>query len=359
MRKETAYYYDCRHFKGFIPCIPHKKHGYHCDECPQYDKIEKKILIIKLGAIGDVIRTTPILTKLWELEPKAQIWWLTYSPEVIPARVDRILDFTLENITVLKSIEFDLIINLDKDYHACALASDIKSEDTWGYMLIDGVPQPCNANAQHKFITGLFDDISQSNKKSYLEEMFEICGWEFKGEEYILEVDNRYKWEIQNNSKKIIGLNTGCGARWVSRLWDNKYWIQLIEQLQNEDYFPLLLGGSQEHENNTLLSSETGAAYLGHFPLAQFISLMAQCDLVVSAVTMGMHIAIGLRKPLVLLNNIFNPYEFELYGRGEIIQPDKVCKCYFSPKCNNPEYFCMDSLSPDAVFAAIQRNIRI
>ena len=49
---------DCLHFKGHIPCKPHKQHGYHCADCPSYEKATKRILIIKLGAIGDVIRTT-------------------------------------------------------------------------------------------------------------------------------------------------------------------------------------------------------------------------------------------------------------------------------------------------------------
>ena len=32
-------------------------------DCTNYDKITKRILIIKLGAIGDVIRTTPLVEK--------------------------------------------------------------------------------------------------------------------------------------------------------------------------------------------------------------------------------------------------------------------------------------------------------
>jgi heptosyltransferase-2 len=85
---------------------------------------------------------------------------------------------------------------------------------------------------------------------------------------------------------------------------------------------------------------------------------MNQCDAVVSAVTMGMHIAIGLKKPLVLMNNIFNPYEFELYGRGEIVEPNKECKCYFSPKCINKEYFCLEHLPADKLFDAILRSLK-
>lgn len=359
MSEKIIYYSDCRYFKGYIPCKPHKEHGYHCETCPEYSKITKKILIIKLGAIGDVIRTTPLLERLWSEEPQAEIWWLTYSPDVVPERVDKVMGFNLENITTLRNIRFDLIINLDKDFQACALASEIRSEDTWGYLLEDGRPAPANKNAEHKFLTGLFDDVSKANTKNYMEEIFEICGWEFRGEEYLLDVDTSVEWNIPNEGKKIIGLNTGCGARWVSRLWDNKYWIELIKMLQSEGYFPMLLGGKQEHENNTYLHEQTGAYYPGHFTLSEFISLMNQCNGVVSAVTMGMHIAIGLRKPLILMNNIFNPNEFELYGRGEIVQPEKECKCYFSPRCTNEEYFCMDYLKPESILDAIKKHVKM
>ncbi|GAB6283123.1 MAG: hypothetical protein STSR0008_18790 [Ignavibacterium sp.] len=60
---------------------------------------------------------------------------------------------------------------------------------------------------------------------------------------------------------------------------------------------------------------------------------MNNCDLVVTAVTMGMHLAIGLKKQLILFNNVFNKNEFYLYGRGEILEPD--FDCYYLPTCEN------------------------
>jgi ADP-heptose:LPS heptosyltransferase len=101
---------------------------------------------------------------------------------------------------------------------------------------------------------------------------------------------------------------------------------------------------------------KSGARYPGHFPLDGFINLMDQCDLVVSAVTMAMHIAIGLRKPLVLFNSTFNKHEFELYGRGEILEPDFDCPCYYSPVCPNN---CMQYLHVDTVFASCTRILPI
>ena len=95
MKKEKVKY-DCRHFEGHIPCEPNKKFDEQCDHCSHYeqntssiivldtkklllqeifkiydftkqDLVEEipiiqtqvtRILFIKLGAIGDVIRTT-------------------------------------------------------------------------------------------------------------------------------------------------------------------------------------------------------------------------------------------------------------------------------------------------------------
>ena len=85
---------------------------------------------------------------------------------------------------------------------------------------------------------------------------------------------------------------------------------------------------------------------------------MNQCDLVVTGVTMAMHITLGLGKKIVLLNNIFNKYEFELYGLGTIIEPDKPCLCYFQPTCTNPEYRCMEHLPVKNVVAACDRLLR-
>ena len=95
-----------------------------------------------------------------------------------------------------------------------------------------------------------------------------------------------------------------------------------------------------------MLSEKSGGKYLGHFELDKFISLVDQCDLVVTAVTMAMHIAIGLKKKLVLFNNIFNKNEFYLYNRGIILEPEFDCDCFYNPVCPNN---CMKYIYPDVV----------
>ncbi|HEX9657704.1 MAG TPA: glycosyltransferase family 9 protein [Bacteroidota bacterium] len=351
---------DCRWFRGDIPCAPHKQHGVHCVDskgttCSFYDPCTSKILIIKLGAIGDVIRTTPLLAKLTDVHPRAEIWWLTHTPAVVPRTVDIVLPFSAQSVTTLQATQFDLIINLDKDREACALTALLSASTKKGFTLRDGKPSPIGVDAVHKFMTGVFDDLNKKNTKSYPEEIFEICGFQFNGEEYVLDsfADDGYSWKLPAK-KKIIGLNTGCGGRWISRLWAEKNWVALAKNLKKIGYVPLLLGGEQEHAMNKRIQKKSGALYFGHFSLRQFINLVDQCDLVVTAVTMAMHITIGLRKKIVLFNNIFNKSEFELYGRGEILEPAFGCECYYSPVCPND---CMQYITVDMVTKAIKRHI--
>lgn len=357
IRKKYFYKPDCKFFRGDVPCSPHKKFGVTCSDCNYYIPQENIILIIKLGAIGDVIRTTPLLYRIFEENPKSAVWWLTLTPEVIPSCVDKVLSLSLESLILLQNTEFYKVINLDKDDYACGLTKSLKAKEKYGFTLVNGKPAPIDQLSYHKFLTGIFDSVNQNNTKSYLQEIFEIVGWEYKGEEYIIEVDNSMRWNLPNDNMPVIGLNTGCGGRWVSRIWPEHSWVELISLLQENHYFPMLLGGEAEDERNKKISEETGAYYPGYFDLKKFISLVNQCDLVVTAVTMALHIAIGLKKKVVLFNNIFNPNEFELFKRGVIIEPEKPCKCFFSPRCINTEYFCMNYIFPAKVFEEIKKLV--
>lgn len=349
---------DCRHFRGDVPCAPHKKEGVHCVDttgapCKFYDAIRKEILIIKLGAIGDVIRTTPLLHALKREHPDARITWLTHTPEIVPrASVDRILGFSLAGITFLRSVQFDIIYNLDKDPEACALCAQLSGATKRGYTLKGGIPSPIDVSAEHKYFTGLFDDVSKANTRSYPEEIFEISGFAFNGERYILDRPaTSASWKL-SRTRPVIGLNTGCGGRWTSRLWADKNWIALAASLKRKGYEVVLLGGEQEHSKNTRLARAAQVKYFGHFPLPEFMGLVDHCDLVVTGVTMAMHITIGLGKKIVLINNIFNRHEFELYGLGVIVEPERPCRCFYKPVCINTEYRCMEHLHVSQVFDA-------
>ncbi|MFY0675215.1 MAG: glycosyltransferase family 9 protein [Bacteroidia bacterium] len=356
--------FDCRHFKGGIPCKPNKLRGKVCKGCDEYDKIETRILIIKLGALGDVIRTTPLLTRFKKEYPGVHFTWVTLSPDILPkSEIDEVYKFGFESSFIIRHQQYDIALNLDKEYEACALLKDVKAKKKMGFTLNNHHIDIANQVAEHKLITGLFDQHSQANTKNYLEEIFEICEFDFKGEEYILDVDTGFesKWketlEKKAKGKKVIGLNTGCGKRWLTRLWPSDNWLDLIQQLQSEGYYPVVLGGPDEDEMNKFYEEKTGAYYPGTHSLKEFIAIASVCDTIVSAVSMMMHIAIGVKKPLVLFNNIFNKHEFLLYNRGEIVEPNDGCECYYGNSCKR-ENHCMNSLPVEKVFSAIENSCK-
>jgi heptosyltransferase-2 len=124
--------------------------------------------------------------------------------------------------------------------------------------------------------------------------------------------------------------------------------------LQNAGYYPIVLGGKDEEDVNSYYVQATGCFYPGHFALDEFIALVSRCDVVVTAVSMMMHIAIGLKRRLVLINNIFNPHECHLYGNGVLVGPDTECVCYYGNSCVKGTS-CMKDLPVEKVLSAVVR----
>lgn len=350
------YRVDCFHFRGDVPCRPHKQRGVHCDGCPEYRARAGRVLLIKLGAAGDVVRTTPLLEPLRRDNPDHVLTWVTDFPELVPAAVDDVRRLDAATLLWLRHTRFDLAINLDKDRQACGLLRTVGAARKVGFTLGDdglcrplteGVSPAMAEAARQKYLTGLFDDVNRACTRSYLQEIFAICGYEFAGEPYVIDRPEPAP-AFDLPAGPLVGLNTGCGGRWTSRLWPEARWAELATSLRAAGLGVVLLGGPDEHAKNARLAAATGACYPGHFDLRTFIGLVDRCDLVVSAVTMAMHLALGLGKRLVLINNIFNPHEFELYGRGIIVQPPQACACFFQPRCTAPS-FCLETLEAATV----------
>jgi heptosyltransferase-2 len=352
--------FDCRHFRTGIPCLPNKKDNAVCSSCNAYDKIQTRILIIKLGALGDVIRTTPLLERFKKEFAGVHVTWLTLSPAILPKdQIDLIYTWDFTSVFTIENSTFDIAINLDKDPEACMLLAKVDAPIKYGYTWENNHIAPATDKAAHKLLTGFFDDLSKNNTKSYLEEIFEICHFDFRQEEYQINLNSNLAeiWQQRlldlAEGKTIVGLNTGCGPRWNTRLWSEESWETLAKELDNLGFYPIFLGGELEHAKNTKMAGQTGAYYPGHFSLEEFIALTNACDIIVTQVSMMMHIATALRKKMVLCNTIFNKHEFELYNRGVIVGPPNVCICFYGNTCLKGTS-CMHDITPADFIQAIQ-----
>ena len=362
--------FDCRHFKGHMPCRPHKETGVHCSACSHYDPIDFRILIVKLDAIGDVLRTSAILPGLRGKYPNSHITWIT-APASLPLfkgnrLVDRVVDAE-KAVGVLLTEEYDLVINLDAAGPSAQLASLAESRKKLGYVLSSaGQVTPVNEEAEHWFLMGIFDDLKKANRETYQQIMFKIIGLRYTGQPMQLELDEsekRFASDFARNhgigqEDPVIGISTGAGARWEKKKWTEDGFVQLIGRIRKE--MPkariLLLGGPDECSRNRRLMLECGQDLIDtgcDNPLREFISLISLCDLVVTGDTLPMHLALALGKKTVVLVGPTSPWELEMYGRGAVVTSDRECICCYLNSCSvQPD--CMESIEPDQVLESIK-----
>lgn len=349
---------DCFHYRGDLPCEPHRREGKVCG-CNEYLPLNRRGIIIKLGAAGDVIRTTPLLRALDPLKTGTKVLWVTHSPELIPAQACEAVKPTASVMARLAATDWDFCWNLDKDIEACAIASQVRAKEYAGYSLRNGVPYPVDERAWHKFATGLDNPYSKANSWNYVQEIFDIVGLPYTQEEYWLREPagaSKLLAEEILPGQGWLGLNTGAGWRWPTRIWPEENWVGLIVSLKAAGLKPVILGGPEEIALNDRLAQETGCLWPGVKSLDVFYAMVARCEALVTSVTQAMHLAIAARVPLVVFNNIFNQAEFELYGRGEIVAPPTSCDCFYDAVCKTGRN-CVKEITIEHVMQSLMRNL--
>lgn len=364
-------HHECRHLRGDIPCRPHKEHGVHCDGCKYFDKIEFKILIIKLDAVGDVLRTTCILPGLKERHLNSHITWLTME-ESLPLfnnnnLVDKVLDYSAESFLQIQSDHYDLVINPDAAPKSAMLAEAAIGAKKVGFGYNEkGYVYPFSKEAEKWFEMGLFDDIKRTNTHTYQQIILDMISLVPSTYKIILKLSEDEKRaakefadknEIKKNELKI-GLNTGAGGRWELKKWTVEGFSRLIEMISEglPDTKIFLYGGPEEKERNTFLRDKflrTVVDMGNDNSLREFISLIDICDLLVTGDTMALHIAVALNKNVVALFGPTSCAEIDLYSQGKKVYADMDCLCCYKQTCDiSPN--CMELITPEMVFNAIK-----
>ncbi len=358
---------DCRFFLGYKPC----KFKRLCHGCRDYKPMGTRILIIKLGAAGDVLRTTTILRGLKRKYPVSHIVWLTDKEALELLKDNNMIDdpllYSYENILSIQPQYFDILINLDKDIRAAALASLIYAGKKIGFGLNKyGKIYPLNSEADYIFKLGLSDELKfRTNKLSYQQMCFDACGLDFEQDEYIFNLD-KFKiahaskfWKMHNIKKSdvVIGLNTGSGRIFSTKKWPEVYFVDLAKKLASLPRVRLaLLGGPLEVTRNREILSQSNVSLIDtgcNNTLLEFAAISRRCNLIVTCDTLAMHLAIAQKIPLVALFGPTAEQEVELYGRGIKIKSKIKCAPCYKSECETTK--CMKGIFPDYVFKCCVR----
>jgi len=366
---------DCRHFLGDRPCRFHKSEGMKCSSCTYYGPIKTRILIIKLGAMGDVLRTTSILPTLRSHFMEPHLTWITRkeSLDLLGNNpfLDSVLETNVDSIARLQVETFDLVINPETSKESAALASIAKSKRKEGFGLSPkGSGFPYHPRARELFLTGLFDDIKKGNEKTYEQLICRLSDLPYKRIPPILsltgdEIRSGEEFLIRNRltkKKPIVGINTGGGTRWPMKRWTNESFFRLAKKLMKQRRVQVLLfGGPAEIEINRRLSAqlERNGIDTGCFnPPRQFASLLNLCDVLVTGDSLALHIGLALHKRMVVLLGPTSATEIDLYGLGTKVTADMDCLCCYRQVCDKSPN-CMESISVDAVYQSVKEQLQL
>lgn len=363
---------DCKYFPGDRPCSYNKREGVKCDVCPYYETEQIRILIIKLEAVGDVLRTTCILHGLKEKYPKSEITWITRRGAAPlfenNTLVDRVLSYdSTETILDVIVEEFDLVINLDAAHNSAVLASTARGKEKLGYGVdTRGNVFPFNSEAITWLEMGAFDDLKKKNTQSFQDLMLDICLLKTSNKNIILELSEEElsfarsfteKNGLENQSLKI-GMNTGASGRWQFKQWTLEGFEKLIKLILERTHASILLyGGPSEKERNELLSKlhPTRVVNTGtDNSLRQFFALVTLSDVFLTGDTLALHAATALGKNIIAFFGPTSAAEIDSY-HGQIVkvQANLDCLVCYKPRCDfNPN--CMNSITPEHIFSLIK-----
>jgi len=361
-----AYKLDCYYFIGEKPC----RYQRLCARCSHYKPMGKRILIIKLSALGDVLRTTPILLGLKRKYPQSYITWLTEA-EAYPLLetnplIDRVLAYDLGNILRLRIEEYDLLLNFDKMIEAASLSTLVSAQEKLGFGLSkEGNIYPLNKESEYAFKLGLSNKLKfKLNKKTYPQLIYEMARLKYKRDEYVFRLTKEDKdfardFFKKNNLRKndiIFGFNTGAGNDFACKSWTEEGFVGLANKLSSKlGAKILLLGGPEEVEKNEEIKFKAKVEIVdasGSNSLRHFAGLIDRCSLIVSGDTLGMHLSIALKKKVVALFGSTCSQEIELYGRGKKIISSLSCSPCYKRECNKRPN-CMDNISVEQVLRAV------
>ncbi len=358
---------DCRYFLGHKPCRFRRE----CDGCPYCSPFGTRVLIIKLAAMGDVLRTTPLLRGLRAKHPICHITWLT-EPNVVPmlqgiSDIDRLLPYTPDHILQMEMETFDELYCFDKEPRATALAAKIAAARKIGFGISPMGHTIClNTESEYAYRLGIDDSLKfRTNTKTYPELVFDCAGLPYDDpQEYILpdlsteiREGERYLQSLGVSPGDLkIGLNTGAGDVFATKKWTEEGYIRLADRLAKElGAKILLLGGPGEIDRNRKIAAATQQPVINtgnDNPIRRFAGIVGNCSLMVTGDTLAMHIAIGLKVPVVVMLGPTCHQEIELYGRGnKLISSFECSPCYRAVCPKEPT--CMDAVEVEAVFKSV------
>jgi heptosyltransferase-2 len=257
------------------------------------------VLIAKLGATGDVVRTTPLLRRL-----DGHITWLTEVKNTVLVEnlADNLCCFSWENRHLIPDIKYDLVVNLEDSLEVGSYLKMLQATQLFGAYVDSQNNLRYTHDSRDWFDLSLIstygrkhaDKLKLQNRRTYQELIFEGLGFRFDGEPYLLPA------AIETGLSGDVAIAADAGLIWPMKKW--AYYEELKRQLENRDLIVNVLP-----KRSSLL---------------EHLSDVRNHRCLVGGDSLPMHFALGTGARCVALFNCTSPWEIYDYGiQKKIISP--------------------------------------
>lgn len=337
--------------------------------------IQSRVLLVHLGALGAVVRSTALLKLIHQKHPNAHLTWVTQKPahELLQSNdlIDRILTTETQDLLKLRALRFDVAYVIDKSLEASGVLAHTEVKKIYGFTAdaLTGAILPATPAANELWDIGLNDDLKfHKNKKTELaltQQSLELPRMDANAGYYLplnpMEKEKmklrRAQWGEQGR-KKILGINTGCSAVLPAKKMTVELHRELIQKiLFSTDVQIVLLGGKEDRERNKMiaqglpvLSSETD---LG---LRDGLISVAACDFVFTGDSLGMHMAISQKVYTLAWFGPSCAHEIDFFGHGEAILTRASCSPCWKRSCQKST-MCYDLVELNDIVFRLKRRL--
>ena len=257
------------------------------------------VLVIKLGATGDVVRTTPLLRHF-----KGPITWITTAKNslLLDGLADNLRHFSWEARARALDISYDLVINLEDTPEVALFLKSVEAAEIFGAYVESSGRLCYTDNSKRWFDLSLIssygreraDRLKLLNRCTYQELIFTGLGLGFAGDPYLLPNP------IETGLSGDVAIASDAGHVWPMKKW--AYYGELKEALEDTGLTVNVLA-----ERRSLL--EHLADVRNH-----------RC--LVGGDSLPMHFALGTETPCVSLFTCTSPWEIYDYGvQTKIVSP--------------------------------------
>ncbi len=330
------------------------------------------ILIVKLGALGDVLRTTSLLTPL-RRKYKEPIYWLT-SPEARPLLKGNPDIKGIFSHAQKISLRFDRVLSLEENKTAARCAQKVCCGQLTGVILKDGQLSYTPDSAPYYEMSLLnpnsarADELKAANKKTYAEIWLDLLGLPApKNHEDIrpkLFLNAQDRVEAKNllrqhliQAGEAIGFNPGAGKRWPSKEIPIEKSRAILRALSRLKKPILLLGGKEEERRNKKIAKGFKNVFRPKsMPVRSFAGLIDLCSAIVTTDSLAFHIATALSKSAIVLIGPTSSAELDVYGHGEKLSSEKSCHCFYLKYCSQKNS-CLNQISSLKIAQTVEQFI--